>query len=59
MIRYLTRRRSKTPWGVASGGTGGGNLDGGTAFTVIFARTIDNGSASTLVFATTYNGGAA
>jgi hypothetical protein len=59
MIRYLTRRRSKSPWGVSSGGTGGGNLNGENAFTVIFARTVDNGNASTLVFSTTYNGGTA
>jgi hypothetical protein len=59
MIRYLTRRRSKSPWGVASGGTGSSNLNGENAFTVVFARTVDNGSASTVSFTTVYNGGTA
>ena len=59
MIRYLTRRRSKSPWGVSSGGAGSGNLNGENAFTVVFARTVNNGSASTSSFTKTYNGGTA
>jgi hypothetical protein len=62
MIRFLTRRRSKTP----ASWSGGGiippitnDLDNGFASTVSFSRTVDNGYASTVSFSMSYNGGGA